>query len=375
MRSLLIYATQFLLTSALGVVFVFLEDVQTEFGLADWEIGVIAGMGFGASFLAQIVLSPFADRGLVVPLAIVAIVAGIIGPVGFAFGTNVWILAISRGLAGIGLGLFSLLARKALIGTDATGGGAKLGILLSVAVAGFIAGPLIGALLEPVSFEAPFIAVSAALLIVGVPATGAILRSEIAAASVDYGDLGRLLARPKVQAAMVVQVIVFGYIGVFDATLDRFLTDLGASTNMVAVVIVFVGAPMLILPRLAGNLAERKGGANVMIPALLLLLPAMFGYAVAGAIVVAIIVGMVHGAGESFSTISSQVLVLEVTGAERAAVGSALLDAAGLSTAAVAAFVAPLGYGAYGQTMFLYTGLIGVALGVIATLRVRFAWD
>jgi|GEM_PF-5538290 len=65
MRSMLIYSTQFFLTCALGVVFVFLEDVQSKFGLADWEVGLIAGTGFGASFLAQIILSPLADRGMV----------------------------------------------------------------------------------------------------------------------------------------------------------------------------------------------------------------------------------------------------------------------------------------------------------------------
>ena len=375
MRSLLIYTTQFFLTCALGVVFVFLEDVQTMFGLADWEIGLIAGTGFGASFLAQIILSPLADRGLVVPLAIVAIGTGILGPIGFAFGSSAVVLAISRGLTGIGLGLFSLLARKALIGSDAEGGGAKLGILLSISVAGFIAGPLIGAALEPVGFEAPFILVSVVLLLIGVPATSAILRSDIAAAPVNYGDIGRLLVRPKVQAAMVVQVIVFGFIGVFDATIDRFLTDLGASTNMVAVVIIFVGAPLLIFPRFAGNLAEARGGANVMLPALILLIAAVTGYAFAGGIAAAIAFGVVHGTGESFSSVSSQVLVLEVTGAERAAVGSALLDAAGLSTAAVAAFVSPLAYGAYGQTMFLYTAIIGAVLSAAATIRVRNAWD
>ena len=375
MRSLLIYTTQFFLTCALGVVFVFLEDVQTMFGLADWEIGLIAGTGFGASFLAQIILSPLADRGLVVPLAIVAIGTGILGPIGFAFGSSAVVLAISRGLTGIGLGLFSLLARKALIGSDAEGGGAKLGILLSISVAGFIAGPLIGAALEPVGFEAPFILVSVVLLLIGVPATLAILRSDIAAAPVNYGDIGRLLVRPKVQAAMVVQVIVFGFIGVFDATIDRFLTDLGASTNMVAVVIIFVGAPLLIFPRFAGNLAEARGGANVMLPALILLIAAVTGYAFAGGIAAAIAFGVVHGTGESFSSVSSQVLVLEVTGAERAAVGSALLDAAGLSTAAVAAFVSPLAYGAYGQTMFLYTAIIGAVLSAAATIRVRNAWD
>lgn len=344
------------------------------FGLADWQVGVIAGTGFGASFITQILLSPFADRGYVVPLAVVAIVAGIVGPIGFAFAGSTWVLAIGRGLTGVGLGLFSLLARKALIGLDADGGGAKLGILLSISVAGFIVGPLVGALFEPLGFEAPFVAVSIMLALVGVPATFAILGSDIALASVNYGDLLTLLARPKVQAAMLIQVIVFGFIGVFDATIDRFLTDLGASTSMVAVAIIFVGAPMLILPRIAGNLAESRGGASVMLPALLILIPAMLGYGIASGVVMAIAFGVLHGTGESFASVSSQVLVLEVTGAERAAVGSSLLDAAGLSTAAVAAFAAPLGYGAIGQQAFLVTGTFGIVLGLGAAMRVRSAW-
>ena len=240
MRSLLIYTTNFLLTAALGVVFVFLEDVQTKFGLSDLEIGLIAGTGFGASFIAQLVLAPLADRGHSAPLAVIAIVSGIVGSIGFAYASSAGTLALSRGFSGIGLGLFSLVARKALIGLDATGGGAKLGILLSTAVAGFITGPLIGALLEPLGFEAPFIFVSAGLMLAGVPATRTILRAEIAIAPVDYSDLGRLLRRPRVQAAMVVQVIVFGFIGVFDAVIDRFLTDIGASTSMVALLPVLL---------------------------------------------------------------------------------------------------------------------------------------
>ena len=353
MRSFLIYTTNFLLTAALGVVFVFLEDVQTKFGLSDLEIGLIAGTGFGASFIAQLVLAPLADRGHSAPLAVMAIVSGIVGSLGFAYASSAGILALSRGLTGIGLGLFSLVARKALIGLDAKGGGAKLGILLSTAVAGFITGPLIGALLEPLGFEAPFIFVSAGLTLVGIPATRTILRAEIAMAPVDYSDLRRLLRRPRVQAAMIVQVIVFGFIGVFDAVIDRFLTDIGASTDMVAVVILFVGGPMLILPRIAGNLAESRGGSAVMLPALLVLIPAMFGYSIAQSVPVAIVFGVLHGSGESFASVSSQVLVLEVTGAERAAVGAALLDAAGLSSAAVAAFAAPLVYGAEGQSVFV----------------------
>lgn len=376
MRAWPIYLTNFLLTSALGVVFVFLEDVQADRGLADWEIGVVAGTGFGAALVAQLLLSPLADRGITRPLAVLALVAGIVGPIGFAYGQTMLVLAGSRGLTGIGLGLFGLLARKALLGLDATGGGAKLGILLSTAVAGFIIGPVIGAVFEPLGFEAPFLAVSIALALVGVPATATILRTEIAASPVDYSDLGRLLRRPKVQAAMLVQVVVFGFIGVFDAIVDRFLTDLGASTGTIAVTILCVGAPMLILPRIAGNLAERKGGLAVMLPALVVLIPAMAGYGLAGSVIAAAAFGFLHGSGESFVTISAQVLVLEVTGAERAAVGAALLDTAGLGAATVAAALAPTVYGSSGsRTLFVGTAALGAVLGLAALSRARRGID
>ena len=376
MRAWLIYITNFTLTCALGVVFVFLEDIQVRNGLADWEIGAIAGTGFGAALIAALLLSPFADRGAFTSLAVIALTSGIVGPIGFAYGQSVLVLALSRGLSGIGLGLFGLLAKKALIGIDAAGGGAKLGVLLSTAVAGFIFGPVIGALFEPLGFEAPFVAVSLILVVIGLPATYTILKTEIAASPVDYSDLGRLVKRPKVQAAMIVQIIVFGFIGVFDAIIDRFLTDLGASTTQVAVTILFVGGPMLILPRFAGNLAERRGGATVMLPALFVLIPAMIGYGFTGSVLVATICGFMHGTGESFATISAQVLVLEVTGAERAAVGSALLEAAGLGAATVTAALAPTVYGSSGgQTLFLGTAAIGVGFALLAFSRVRRGSD
>ncbi|MEM9564044.1 MAG: MFS transporter [Actinomycetota bacterium] len=370
MRAWLIYITNFLLTSALGVVFVFLEDVQRLHGLADWEIGAIAATGFGAALVAQLLLAPLADQGRSRVLAVLALAAGIIGPVGFAYGSSMLVLAASRGLSGVGLGLFGLLARKALLGLDTVGGGAKLGILLSTAVAGFIMGPIIGAAFEPLGLEAPFLFVSLSLIVVGIPATRSILRAEIAATPVDYSDLGRLLARPKVQAAMLIQFVVFGFIGVFDALIDRFLTDLGASTGGVAVAILAVGAPMLVLPRIAGNLAERLGGARVMLPALFGLIPAMLGYGFAPTVLVATFCGFLHGLSESFASISAQVLVLEVTGAERAAVGSALLETAGLSAATVAAALAPSVYGSVDQRVFVGAAMIGAALGLAALARV-----
>jgi MFS family permease len=375
MKAWLIYLTNFLLTSALGVVFVFLEDLQRLNGLADWEIGLVAGNGFAAALVANLVLAPLADQGRSSVLAVIALVAGVLGPIGMAYGSTTLVLAVSRGLSGIGLGLFGLLARKALLGLDATGGGAKLGILLSSAVAGFILGPVIGAAFEPLGFEAPFLFVSLTVALVGVPATRSILTAPIAATPVDYSDLGRLLARPKVQAAMIIQVIVFGFIGVFDVLVDRFLTDLGATTGVVAATILVVGGPMLVLPRFAGDLAERLGGSRVMLPALFGLVPAMLGYGLAPSLVVATAAGFLHGCSESFASISAQVLVLEVTGAERAALGSALLEAAGLTAATIAAFGAPTVYGRIGQSVFVIVAMIGALLGLVALQRARSGSD
>ncbi|MCP5032283.1 MAG: hypothetical protein GY939_10795, partial [Actinomycetia bacterium] len=72
-----IYLTNFLLTSSLGVVFVFLEDVQTENSLADWEIRAIAANGFAAALVAQLLLAPLADRGRSPILAVLALIARI----------------------------------------------------------------------------------------------------------------------------------------------------------------------------------------------------------------------------------------------------------------------------------------------------------
>ena len=369
----IIYATYFFYTSSLGVVFVFLEDVQSRHGLADWELGAVAATGFGAALVVQLMLSPLADRGRRLPLAVTALTCGVLGPIGFAFSGSALVIALSRGMSGIGLGLFAILARKALIGLDAAGGGAKLGLLLSSAVAGFIVGPVIGALFEPLGFEAPFVIVALVILVFGSLATPVVLRADIAASPVDYSVLGELLKRPRVQAALIVQVILMGYVGVFDAIVDRYLTDLGAGTTEVAISIIAVGFPMLILPRIAGDQAEALGGTRVMLPALILLVPVMLGYSIAGSVLIFTVFGFVHGSSESFAAISAQVLVLEVTKAERAAVGTSLIDAAGLSAAAIAAGLAPPVYGVMGRGIFVTTAAIGFLLALLAWQRARSA--
>ncbi len=374
MRNLPIYGASFVFSIGGGVIFVFLEDLQSDFGLSDVGVGMVASVGFLAGLICQIVFSPLADRGHVFPLAVLATVSSVIGLIGFGFSTSLAAFVIFRALTGVGFGTFGIAARKALIGLDVAGGGAKLGTLLSVLVAGFILGPMVGALFAPLGFSAPFLIIAAAGALTAIPALRMIAGVEVATQRINYHDVGELLSRPRVQAALLCQIVVFGYIAVFDSTIDRFLTGLGASDLQTAAIVTCVGAPMLILPRIAGNRAERLGGTTVIMPALAALIPVMFGYAVARNLGMATVVGILHGASESFVSIAGSVLVLEAAGAKRAAVATSLVEIVGLSTAAVTASVAPVVYGDAGSTsMYAGAGVIGVALGLIIWWRVANA--
>lgn len=367
-----LYALNFLNATSIGLVFVFLADVQDRYGLADWQIGFIASMGFLAALVTQLLLAPLLDRGYIGGLAWLAVIIGAIGTAGFAFVEPFWLLGVSRGMSGVGLGLFGVVARKALIGLDIAGGGAKVGAMLSTGVAGFLLGPGLGAALGAISFETPFVVVAVLIAIVGIPAARYASNAPIATARVDYSDVGLLLRKPRVQIAILAQLMVFGFIGIFDSIIDRYLTDLGASTTAIAIALFVTGAPLLIIPTKAGALAERVGGARVLFPALLLSLPCILLFGIVPGAVAFAAVGIFQGTAESFASMGGQVLVLEAAGAERAAIGSAILEVVGMGMAATTAVLAPIIYGASGSRVLfgIYAGFALVMI-VLAGFRIR----
>lgn len=367
-----LYALNFLMASSIGLVFVFLADIQDLYGLADWQLGFVASMGFVAALVTQLALAPLLDRGHVKELAWTAVAVGALGTVGFAFAKSFWLLGLARGMSGVGLGLFGVVARKALIGLDIAGGGAKVGAMLSTGVAGFLTGPGLGASLGSISFEAPFVILGALIVMVGIPAAHIAANAEIATAAVDYSDIGWLLKKPRVQVAILAQMMVFGFIGVFDSIVDRYLTDLGSSPTAIAITVTITGAPLLILPMRAGALAERVGGARVLLPALLLSVPCVALFGLAGGAVMFAAVGVFQGVSESFSSTGAQVLVLEASGASRSAIGSAVLEVIGLAMAATTSVLAPIIYGASGaKVLFGIYSAFSAALVALAALRIR----
>lgn len=368
------YFVQFAVTASLGVVFGYLADLQERYDLSNAELGVIAASGFAAALFTQLLLAPFVDRGHAAAVAWLGVSASALGSLGFVFAEQAWTLSASRGLSGIGFGLFSIVARKALIGTDMKGGAVKVGRLFSCGVAGFISGPAIGASFGTISFEAPFVLIGSVVVLTGPVAATLIGRATIATTHVDYSQIGDLLRRPRVQAALGGEIALWGFVGLFDSTVDRYLTDVGMSSLQIALGLLVIGVPLLILPPIAGALAERIGASVVFRPSYLALLPAVWVYGYVGGLATFLVIGVLEGVIESYAAMSAQVLVLEATGVERVATGTALLEAVGLLFALIGALLGPVAYGALGQQRLFLLWALAMAVPVaVAWMRLHCA--
>ena len=107
-----------------------------------------------------------------------------------------------------------------------------------------------------------------------------------------------------------------------------------------------------------------------MLPALLLSLPCILLFGVVPGALLFASVGILQGTAESFASMGGQVLVLEAAGAERVAIGSAVLEVVGMAVAAITSVLAPIIYGSNGAGT-LFTGYAAVALVVTVLVGLR----
>ncbi|MEZ5295816.1 MAG: hypothetical protein R2697_05960 [Ilumatobacteraceae bacterium] len=75
-----------LLASGYGVMFTVLDDFRDEYGIEASWLGTIVGIGFLASFVSQVFLAPFADRGHARRLVLLGMALNVAGLVTMAVG-------------------------------------------------------------------------------------------------------------------------------------------------------------------------------------------------------------------------------------------------------------------------------------------------
>jgi predicted MFS family arabinose efflux permease len=349
-------------TIGFGAIFALLPEFQDKLGFADFWLGAVTASSFVAGFVAQAGLARYADRGYGRHLLVAGIAVAALGAVGVAVAQSVEVLLIARVLLGLGEGAFLPAARRVVILRNPDHVGAALGRMGSAAMAGFVSGPPIAALIaERFGLRAPFWAV-AVLLVALLPVTARFAvppTNEQAAPA----PLRTLISIRGVRAGLLLGAGLYLAIGVYDSLWAKFLQDdHGTSTNFVAWSLVVFAMPMLLLAPRMGGLSDRIGPVRLGSFCTLVSVPFVAAY---GFLPNAWLIGafaFVHSCFDSAVTPSSQSAVARSSPPALVAAGQGLLDGFGLLVAAASALVFASVYSTFGDAVLWCSLAVGVGL-------------
>ncbi|MGA0263141.1 MAG: MFS transporter, partial [Ilumatobacteraceae bacterium] len=160
-------AATFVLAASYGVMFTMLDDYRDAYGISETSLGFVVGVGFFASFAAQLTLAPLADRGHARRLLVIGFSSLVTGCLLMGFGTTALVITLGRLLMGIGAGMSLPALRRIIIVSDPHNMGLNMGRLVSVDVAGFASGPVLAvATVDPIGIPAPFVVLAVSTLVI-----------------------------------------------------------------------------------------------------------------------------------------------------------------------------------------------------------------
>ena len=339
MRSLYLVAG----TAMAGVssVFALLAEIHNTYGIAERDLGWIAGSAFVGALVTQLSLSRYADRGHGGLLMRLGVIASATGLLWFGFADELWQFIVARAVLGTGVGVIVPAARRFIIVTAGADQGRQLGAFYGAYLAGFVIGPpLAGALTVAFDVRVPF-------LVLGV-VTGltflSIRRLEIPAADIDVrstkGVLRRLIRSREMAAALLV-VVSFRYsVGVFEPLWAPHMDNLGASTMIVTLSLSAFALPMLVIARWAGGLSDRHSPRLTSLLSALVTVPLMASYGWITAVPVLFVAMLPHGIMEAIQSPGSQAAVADAAPVDDAASAQGLGEAMGSAASMVGALTA-----------------------------------
>ena len=367
---LLFGLTTAVMSSGYGVMFTVLDDFRDEYGIQAQWLGVIVGVGFLSSFVAQIFLAPIADRGHARQLVIWGVLLNVVGLLVMAFGESLAPLLAGRFVSGVGIGMAFPAIRRIVVNLDPHNLGNNLGLLLSSDVAGFAAGPALSAIMVPtLGLSAPFLTI-AALSMACLPVVFGV---SIAETGVEPGSppVARfafdLLRSRQMVAALLMGACLFLMIGTFDALWAIVLDDLEAGEIIANIGITIFALPLIFLGAYGGRLAQRIGPFRLGPLGLVLGAGFMFLYGFMPTGLAMLGVGAVHAICDGLTASSAAVAVGVVAPSERQAGAQGILGAAETLTGGITAVLAGVLY-AQGGRVLAYTTctIIMVTLAVTA---------
>ena len=244
-------------------------------------------------------------------------------------------------------------------------------MLGGVELAGFVTGPVLGGwLVGPFGVRVPFLAAGAFAL------AGGLLLAPRALPQPPIGPPRRLafdlLRIPRIRAGVALSVALFVPVGFYDAVLDRYMTDRGASNTMIGFAFLAFGIPFAIVASFGGRLADRRGALRVGLITCLLVVPITVGYGFVTVPLVIVVMSAVEGVIQAIGSPASQAVVADGAPVGRAAAAQGLAGSMNLLVGAFTGYAAGTIYDHFGsEVMFGIAGAGVLLFGLLAALYGR----
>ena len=337
-------------SAGLASIIVLLAELRDQLGFSETGIGLAIASGFGAAFVANLVMAPHADRGRAPLMLRSGLVLAVVAMVLLAIGDDLWHYVLGRAVFGFALGTAGPAARRTVIVADPLNLGRNLGRLGAWDVGGFVAGPVIAAGLAAIGgFRFTFWAMATALALL-LPVA---FRAQPDVATQDEKRLGLrgLLRIRRLIGAFFVVAAYFVFIGAFEAVWILELDTRGASRTVLGVALTAGALPIALLSPIGGSLAPRYGARRWAVGTLGIIMVMVIFWGIVPGIIGLIALTVATSVVEGLGFPSTPMRVSAAVAEDRQASAQGLMVAVEVATGAVAALVTSAVYAAHGDTV------------------------
>ena len=354
------------------MVFALLAEIQDRYGFPTWSLGLLAGIPFAMTLFGNIWLVPLADRGLELRLIASGCVLVVASLLWMVFATTLWQWVSARALMGLAEGISVSAARRIMLSWDQDRQGRALGHVMMAIIGGILLGPPLGGALNRINHAAPFLTLAGSALLV------LFLLPMVKPG--EYPPSPARLSRrslttiPGFASGLMLGASNWLYIGVIDTIWARYMTDLGAEPLLIGLGFLIIALPTVALTPLSGRLADRTNPVRLALVAAVLGLPLVAAYGLAGAIPALLVVGALHSACWAFVSLPAQAAVAKVAPSGQTAEAQGMVQATGLTLAAVGAFAAAPLYQAGGPAVLFLITATAIAIFPCVVFFRRDKW-
>lgn len=340
-----------------------LGELRDEFGVSDVAAGLLVGIGFLASFVAQVTLAPLADRGRGRRLIQAGVALSCVALFGMAVFDSYAGFLVSRAALGFGVGMIIPGVRRFAVVLDPTRVGENLGKLIAGEVIGYLLGPIIAVgLVEVAGLSFSFAVFGAALgccsLLLRLPPDSG--RLDVTGSR----SLSLLRRRGLVGALLLMGGYVFPF-GALQAVLPLQLTDDGFEPMTIGLLFTALALPIVIAAPIGGKAADRFGALRVAVVGMALVCLAVSALGSVERTGVLVLLMVLVGAADGFGITAGQTVVSGTVPEDRQAAALGLMGATEVLVAGLVTIPSALIYSQLGKTTLWVTTAIATLVVVL----------